>query len=518
MGTDGQPLMEINPHHLWMHARKSRHLGDPDDPALLLTHLAILRRLAAADGVTVPPECVITEVESGEYLGQRPAFLGFLEAVERLPPQAGGVLYCMAFDRLSRGDALERARVRVALCRAGILIRTPGGWIDLADPDQALLAGVRSELAEHELARFKRRVALARAEKLRRGEITNGAVPFGYRWDRNARRPVPHPEEFRVLVACCRAALTDSLARLAARYQVPESVLARALHCPTICGWAARRYGLRRGADGRAADFILPRAEWLWAEAPGRWEAACTREEWEAIQRALGERDRRPLWTGAPDGWCRDVVRFREAAPGSWVRLQNYGRLPCYAAVGPEPGRVSAFVRRAAVHAEVTPALLRVLAKPELLARVLAAQAARTAAETRGPAREALAAELEAKRAELDRATRAQLTLPPGEGADSQARVLRALEGEARALAARLHQSPAPRDTTWHAPLLAELARAAPLTGSDWEAAPPALKRAIVQVLLAAVPVEIDRKPGQRQPPRRVLPVIWQPEIADLGV
>lgn len=501
--------------NVWLYLRKSRFLGDPDDPTLLQAHRAILQRLAEADEIVVPPAHVIAEVESGEFIATRPEFRAFLEAIERLPAGAGGILYTIALDRLSRGDEREQARVRYALRRAGILIRTPSGTIDLSDPDAALLAGVRGELARHELARFKARLAQARAEKLRRGEVPTGEVPWGYRWSRDEQRPVPHPERFPILVACCREVLTTSVARLAARYRVSYSCLQRALHSPVICGWAAHRYITVPHRTAGTTSALLPRERWVWAERPGDWEPACTLAEWEAIQTALSARDCRREWTAREDGWSRDVLRLVGAPAGAWARMQTGGGHAVYAVVDPVTRKVLGYVRRDRVHAHVTAAIAPVLSRPDTLANALARWEGERAPSAPVASEAELQAAIEERRALLDRLARQEIAADEEESRASFARLRRELEGELRDLRRRLRETQsaaAPPDLT---PLLRELAGLTDDTAAAWEAAPGGLRRPIVAALIAAVPFRITEEP-HRQPRRELLPVEWQEWVRPL--
>jgi len=494
----------------YLHVRKSRHLGDPDDPELLGTQRSILLRLAAEDGIDPASLRVIQEVESGEFLSQRAEFLRVLQEWEALPPGSGGVLYCMGLSRLSRGDPQERGRIRVALRRAGILIRTPSGTIDVSDRTQSLLVGVQSELAEYELAEFKWRVDQTRKEKVRKGLSSGAAVPFGYRWSRDLEQPVPEPSEFPVLVACCREIHDASVRRLADRYGIPPISLRRALTSPVICGWTALRHTMTTTPQGRRRSQRLPAERWLWAESPGSWPAACTRAEWEAIQATLQERRGRPYWTNVEDGWCRDVVRFVDAPPGARVVLNVNNGYRVYEARDPESGAVWQ-VRRDLVHARAEEALLPYLSCPVRLSSLVALYRERREAEravaASGDVTEALA-RLEGLRAELQRAVRAGLRAEGEEQQAAHRAVQREIEAEIKDLQRQLRPE---RTTSADAgPLLERLAPLAHELVEAWPEVPGAWKRRLANLLLAAVPVRFVVPPGWKRRKPEVGTAVWQ--------
>jgi len=482
----------------WLHLRKSRHLGDPDDPELLATHRAILLRLAAEDGITVPEAGVIAEQESGEFLSQRPEFRALLVEWEALSEGSGGVLYTMALDRLSRGDDLERARVMSALKRAAILIRTPAGSIDLADPDQKLLAGLKGELAAHELARFKWRVAQTNREKLRRGVIGNGEVPFGYTWSKDRGQPVPDGENFLILKTCCRAILTTSYERLAARYGIAPERLYNALHSPVICGYAVRRYTTGFSGTGRRRSIRLPRSHWIWADRPGGWEPTCTRAEWEAIQAVMEQRYSKAEWTKGEDGWCRDVLRFPDAPPGAWVRLQTAGGLSVYASIDPTTKKAHAYIRRAVVHEAVTAALALPLSRPAVLANYQPPESPETIDPA--PLRHQVALLTE----QLRRSVRDGLA-----GGDevraAHAAVQREIEAEIKALRRRIEAAESQARPVDLLPLLLDCIPFLGHFADDWPALPGSLKRQLTAALIESVPVL-----GETTHRRAVGPVVWR--------
>lgn len=303
---------------LLAYLRKSRDRREQADPEVLARHRAILCELLGRNGHEA---AWYEEIRSGESIGSRPAVQALLRAVEGIPDsrrdQVGGIIYCIDTDRLARGDSEDRARIDSLLARKGIVIRTPAGDTDIRDTDQRLLHNVKGALAEWELGKYKDRVARTRSLQVRQGQVRNGSVPFGYRWDHAAHCPEPDPLEFPLLLCIIKDARHLSFEALSRKYGVPNTTLQTALKSPMICGWPARTTGYRPGTK---RVVYLPREQWVWPEREAGYEKACSREDWEELQRVFEARRKGRNGHGKGDGWCRDVVRIN----GLEVRLGSY--------------------------------------------------------------------------------------------------------------------------------------------------------------------------------------------------
>lgn len=352
--------------HDFMLLRKSRRPEELADPDILRKHRATLTRLAEDDGVEIPAENIVEEVISGEHLAARSDFTRLVERWERLPPRTGGRIYCMDADRLSRGSRQERGRIYDAISGAGLLLRTPAGLLNAADAAEGLLLEVKGALARHELLQFKQRLAAGRAVLVREGKIRCGRVPFGYRWDRNLRAVVTHPEEFPVLQRLCQDALTQSCAKLGERYASHGLYYQRVLltlRNPVICGWAPHRYH-------DSGSYAAPREQWIWPEQPGDWEPAISREEWEHLQEVLDSRRCARVKPGSSRGWCRDVIRFEGVeGPIQLGTVCNWqDRAPVYQ-YRPDRNIARHYVKRALVHDFAAAAVRLAFSRPrEVLA------------------------------------------------------------------------------------------------------------------------------------------------------
>lgn len=376
----------------WIYLRKSRALGDPDDPKLLEHHHRALLRLARANELDIPKERVIREVGSAETIDRRPCFRSLLDQWERLPRGAGGVILITELERLSRGSMAERGRIAEALSRADIEILTPSRRYNLRSADDMFFFAIVSEMGGHELGKYKERKALKLEELLRQGRSPNLRPPFPYvRVGKPELTWRPHPQRFPIAQAWCEEVFSCSTETIAQKWGVRRWLVGDTLRNPAICGWPARRHALHHGErDWSFPSARLPREQWLWPEQPGDYEPVCDRETWEAIQQLLDARYcRRDKMVRTDDSWCRDLVRFvgcedqaahcnsRAAHP-----LDSACRLTY--AVQPASGPLL-YINRPAVHQAAEAALSELFAAPEVIAEALAAYRYARAAQASQP-------------------------------------------------------------------------------------------------------------------------------------
>lgn len=511
----------------WVYSRRSRALGDPDDPSLMAAHLSALARLAASDGVAVDPANIRTEVGSGERIADRPVFAALVDEWQRLPPGAGGILYCTEPARLSRGDEAESGELLRLFTRADIKVRTPGQSFDFNRPEDRFRYSLASAVSHLELNLNKQRVALKRAEMTAAGQVITGKVPFGYRWVKSPGQqsgqrvpgyPEPDKEQWPILLALIRDIFSEGVETLARRYGLSPTTVRSTLRSPMICGYPARRHASHQGTKPWKQPYhLLPREVWTWPERPGEYEAACTREQWEAIQQVLAARYTRRGRTGAPreSGWATSAVAFA-GFPGR-VRLSAvsvHGRsIPTYER--PRQGAPHLYVARAPVHAEARRALSQLSRQPELLAYCLQVERARQARlPPAAPDTEALARRLERERGRLVN-LQTQAADPEARPAALQGlrQAVNACVEEIESLEAALsalQEAPAAR------PDLAVLTENLPLLtaedfNEEWEEATGTEKAALVGTCLAALPVEVEVLPGKRARRRDVLPAVYAP-------
>lgn len=491
--------------------RKSR--GEEKDPHLLAAHRSILLRLAAGDGVAIPPHAIVEEVRSADKLADRPEFLALLDDLQRLPPPL--VLYCMDIDRLTKGELPDRAAIYVALVSAGVLIRTPGRWYDLKDPDDELVFELKAMFGRQENATHHRRVKLKWDEMTRKGMVLTGVAGMGYEWDKNIRNFKEVPEQAALVRSLFAEAVDVSTYRLGQKYGMRPSSVLRILTNPVYTGWPARHCVRHRfaGRKRSSGTRYLKREEWTWPEQPGTYPALVSREQFERVQQALRARHRVGEKTGTTEAWCRDVLVF-EDMPGR-IELGSHGRKGKRYLVYQVKGEKRLYVDRQIVHAAANTAIRRVLQSPRLPVLAAEAQEASRRAELAAPVAarepEALRSELAELRRQLDLLLARELGARDPEEVASIARVRAAHWERAAALSRELRAVPgvaAGRAALDR--LLADYPALLTDGETAWEQAPEAMKRTAAQAILSQLVVRITPRPHPEPYLREVIVVEYQ--------
>jgi DNA invertase Pin-like site-specific DNA recombinase len=497
--------------------RKSR--GEEHDPRLLAEHRSILLRLAAADGIELPPHAIVEEVGSADKLADRPLFLTLLDELQRLP--APVVLYCMDIDRLTKGELPDRAAIYVALVSAGVLIRTPSRWYDLTNPDDELVFELKAMFGRQENAAHHRRVKIKWDEMTRKGMVLTGVAGMGYEWDKNIRNFKEVPEESALVRSLFAQAVDVSTYRLAQQYAMRPSSVLRILTNPVYTGWPARHCVRHRfaGRKQSSGTRYLKREEWTWPEQPGTYPALVSREQFERVQQALRSRHRVGEKTGTTEGWCRDVLVF-EDMPGR-IELGSHGRKDKRYLVYQVKGEKRLYVNRAIVHAAADRAIRQVLNRPRLALCAAEAQEAVRLAKATAPVPqsdpEALRLELEELRRQLDVLLARELQTREPEEVASIARVRAAHRERAAALSRELRAVP---NAAGSRMALDRLLSDFPslLTDGDkaWAKASETMKRTAAQALLSQLVVRITPLPHPQPYRREVVIVEYQRWLKNL--
>jgi|GEM_PF-4428727 len=398
----------MDPKTLYLYSRKSRALGDPDDPALLDAHKEALLALARRRNTEVPAPNIRLEIGSGETISERPTFQQLLKEWEALPPDTGGAVLVTMIDRLSRGDHADQGRIQRALSRADIHVWTPGRIYDLRDVNEGFFFDVEALFARRELSLFKQRMLLAREKLTRDGRSPNLVAPFPYTVDRLAKQWVPHPDRFAIAQHWCREVERDSLQVIAQRWSVPYHVVWWTLRNPAIAGWPCKRSHMT--ADRKRWRESDP-GNWEWPERQGSYPPVVSLEEWRRIQAIIDRRRiERSKRGGRENGWCREVLRFvghEDRTPR--LSVQNAGnargptrdRLATYEIVTPTGHRL--YIARAQVHAAALDALQALFRRPEKIRRLADEYTAARVLEASQPPQEADRAETEKKLAMVRR-------------------------------------------------------------------------------------------------------------------
>jgi DNA invertase Pin-like site-specific DNA recombinase len=511
----------IDEQRTWIYSRKSRALGDPDDPALLASHRAAMLDLARRKGVAVPNANIVMEIGSGETISERPSFQALLHIWERLPLDAGGAVLVPAIDRLSRGSLTEQARVQAALARADIRVWTPTREYDLSDVDASFVFDLEGLFARRELELFKRRQAAKRAQLLKDGRSANLIPPFCYDADRLKRTWVPHPQRFAAVQSWCKEVYTSSLRQIAERWGVSVDIVHWTLRNPAIAGWPRKQYRKQNGKVRRLT--VEERADpAYWPERQGDYPPVISLDEWQAIQEVLDNRRIRRAKTNSDDnGWVRDALRFEgypDLVPSlsSGPRMKEWGgKVPTYQ-VKP-PGLPHLYVPRQQVHEVALRALAHILDHPDGLR-----DAVRTYLQERSTAdtavvRHATAVDLEkqvaAARRRLDRLGEAVLNSDDAEILSSNARLRDKTAAEIKALRLQIQQA---QEKTHAIPALDEVMEAfedtlpqlsevldTMVSGGDCSTL-----RVLVRAFVARIWVQVQLREGMKRRKERIVTAV----------
>ena len=418
---------------------------------------------------------------------------------------------------MSRGTPAEIGRISQTLVKAGVEIRTLSRAYDLASPDDELFYTFVTALARRELGKYKERAKLKLDEMLRKGRSRNGAVPFGYAYDRKDQRIFPDPDCFPVLKALIRDAFSFSDRQLAARYGLTVNQVARALKSSIICGYPARQSA--PWPEWERGCRRLPWEEWEWPEQPGNYEAAISREEWERLQRARESRRKGRNRPFSPHGWCRDRLHFAgtpdDARPrlGNWRSAPRY--YPTYELSTPAPPLL--YINRETVHQRAQGALQAAFDQPAALAAAVRLYRRQVAEETDAqPADEApLLKEITRLRAELDELALLELRASDPERRAAYGRTATKIEAELGELKGRLLALARPRARV---PELDQVLADVPeLIAVGWEriweeVSARGQERALVNAFLRRIEVVVEAGSTNRQYRREVVgvaPALW---------
>lgn len=163
-----------------IYLRKSRDESDGKED-VLAKHRRICAEICERNGWDY---VMYEEIGSSDTLDARPQMTRLLEDVE--DGRYDGVVV-VEYERLSRGDELDAARIKHIFRAANVKIITPTKTHDLNDEDEEVLVGVMALLARREYQRTKRRFARGKREGAAMGKWTQGKPPFPYAYDRASK-------------------------------------------------------------------------------------------------------------------------------------------------------------------------------------------------------------------------------------------------------------------------------------------------------------------------------------------
>ncbi|MGG0718366.1 recombinase family protein [Robertmurraya massiliosenegalensis] len=131
---------------------------------------------------------ILPEVESGEYISERPQMQKLLRIVENGEVDA---VLVMDLDRLGRGDMVDQGTIYRIFKNSETLIVTPTEIINPQDDNQELNFSIKSLIAREELKAITKRMQRGRRQSAREGKSISRKPPYGYLRDDNLKL---HPD------------------------------------------------------------------------------------------------------------------------------------------------------------------------------------------------------------------------------------------------------------------------------------------------------------------------------------
>lgn len=243
------------------------------------------------------------EIGSSDSIDFRPEFKRLLKDVEN---DFYDAVVVMDYDRLSRGDKEDHARVEKILKNSNTLVVTPNRVYDLNDEDQELITDIEGVFARYEYRMIKKRFQRGKKIGARLGHWTNGPAPFPYVYNSEARSLDIDPEKLDIYNFIKQRILNGATCSRVCwelnRRGIPspkgklwaESVLYRLILNEVHLGRVV--YGKTSGGlhkKRKAAPFkVIPRENWIVVE--NAHPAVKTPEEHAAIVTLLESRRIQP--------------------------------------------------------------------------------------------------------------------------------------------------------------------------------------------------------------------------------
>ena len=144
---------------------------------------------------------------TGDTVEGRPGMVALLAAVK-----AGGIDAVLVRDlnRLAR-DELAAQQIHAVFEAYGVRLVTPAMEYDYSNLQHRLMLGLLGSIEAYAKRWLVLNMKRARDAKKGRGEFANVRAPYGYAWDKEAKRPVPVPEEIEVVRELYRLSTADRL-------------------------------------------------------------------------------------------------------------------------------------------------------------------------------------------------------------------------------------------------------------------------------------------------------------------
>jgi site-specific DNA recombinase len=282
-----------------VYLRKSRE--DENEADTLLKHRIQLLDFVKSKGWEYE---VYEEIGSSDTIEFRPKFSRLLQEVERGVYDA---VVVVAFDRITRGDTWDYARIKAAFAKNQTLIVTPyGDEIDLSD-NTNILNDIMATISRAELVRTKQRLHEGKKRGARLGHWVNGPAPLGYDYDRNTKKLKVNSEEKEIIRLIFDKYLAGEpmyeiafyLNNLGYRTKngsyFQDAQIQRILTNLVYTGTVV--YGKTEGSGhlNRKTKPLRVKDEDEWIVTPNAHEPIVTQEEFNKVQRMMALRNRVPV-------------------------------------------------------------------------------------------------------------------------------------------------------------------------------------------------------------------------------
>ncbi|URZ03026.1 recombinase family protein [Clostridium felsineum] len=162
---------DINIKYVAIYLRKSR--GEEED---LEKHRMVLEELCKVKGWRYTE---YAEIGTSDSIDLRPQMKKLLKDVEN---DLFDAVVVIDFDRLSRGDGEEQARIKNALKRSETLMITPNKVYDFNIESDDMYSDFEGLMARVEYKQIKKRLCRGKKQGSRRGDWTNGTPPYPYEY------------------------------------------------------------------------------------------------------------------------------------------------------------------------------------------------------------------------------------------------------------------------------------------------------------------------------------------------
>lgn len=128
------------------------------------------------------------EIGTGDKISVRPKMLELLQDVEQ---QMYDAVVAVHFDRLSRGDEIDQARIKKTFAMTETLFVTPSRVYDYNNDQDIMMADFEGMMARLEYKTIARRFRQGKARRAKQGFWSNGKPPFPYVFNRETGKAEP---------------------------------------------------------------------------------------------------------------------------------------------------------------------------------------------------------------------------------------------------------------------------------------------------------------------------------------